>query len=183
MRPNLHLIIAHLDLPGMSAELMCSRIRDDAVPRSVQIIMVCANNRTAIEQASRCRPNAVILRPVNTGILLSRAQQLLAVVWRETFRISITVTVQGNEKGGTFSCRSRDISLSGMLMETEQKLEKGDCISCSFVLPDSTKIMATGEIVRAMNGRGVVMNHYGVQFVQMSAESRNALEKFINGKS
>lgn len=177
------LIITHLDLPGMSPERATARIREDAELRTVQLIMICANNRSAIEQCSRCRPNAVFLRPVNPSLLLSRAQRLLDISSRETSRLLITVSVEGSAEESIFFCQSRDVSASGMLIETDKTLPPGSRVVCSFSLPDSTRIQAAGEIVRSPKQASGNLHLYGVKFVSLSSEEQTALETFIDKKS
>lgn len=178
------LIILPVDLPGTGIELVCSIIRTDPVLRGAQLMLICPNTRQAIEQTSRCRPNAVVLRPVNAGLLLSRAQQLLDVPSRETYRVLINISVDSIRDNSTFFCRSQDISATGMLIETDRTLTHGASLKCSFFLPDSTRIQASAEVVRTLGSPvrdGV--NRYGVRFIQIGPQERKALEDFIEQKS
>ena len=55
------------------------RCRKEAGPRPVPVIMVCANTRAAIEEASRCRADAVLLLPINPPLLLGKAGRFSTV--------------------------------------------------------------------------------------------------------
>ncbi len=178
------LIITQLDLPGISTEQAADRIRQDAGMCTVKILMICPNTKNAIEQCLRCGAAAVILRPVNPLVLLAKAQQLLAIAWRETFRALVNVEVEGRAAGSTFYCRSKDISVSGILLETEQQLDKGSKISCSFYLPDSAQVQATAEVVRMVPAQDRnAPSQYGLKFLQMKEEHRRALELYIHSKA
>jgi DNA-binding response OmpR family regulator len=178
------LIITQLDLPGMGTEQLFARMREEAGLHSAPLLMVCPNTGSAIEQCSRCGAAAVILRPVNPLVLLAKAQQLLAIAWRETFRALVNVVVEGHAGNSMFFCRSRDISVSGILLETEKRLDRGSRISCSFYLPESAQVQATAEVVRTVNPLDQKAPHqYGLKFLQMNAEHRRALEMFIHAKS
>jgi CheY-like chemotaxis protein len=181
---RVHLIITQLDMPGMATEQFCSLVREDPELRAVSVIMICTNNRAEIEQSSRCRANAVILRPVNPALLLAKAQQLLDISWRETYRVLLSLTVDGNAKDTPFFCRSQNISTSGMLIETDKTLPHGDRVICSFFLPDSMRIQAAGEIVRIpQQATGSTVKQYGVKFSNLTPEARQALEAFVEKKA
>jgi len=185
---RVHLIITELDMPGMSSEQLFSLIRKDAELRSVSVLMICPNTPAAIEQSSRCGANAVLLRPVNPAMLLAKAQQLLDIAWRETYRVLVSVEgnaiVQGNPLNTTFFCRSQNISTTGMLIETDKTLTQGDHVVCSFFLPDSIRIQATGEIMRILpQAAGSKAKQYGVKFSSLPSEARRALESFVDKKT
>lgn len=178
------LIITQLDLPGITCEQFCSRIREDANLREVSIIMVCANNNSAKAQSARCRANAVVLRPFKSDVLLAKAKELLNISWRETYRVLLSVAVEGNANNQMFFCRSLDISATGMLIETEQVFSPGDRLVCNFFLPDATRIEATGEIVRTLEkAPGTDANRYGVHFLTLAPEAKKTLEAFIDAKA
>jgi CheY-like chemotaxis protein len=181
---RVHLIITQLDMPGMASEQFCSLVREDPELRAVSVIMICTNNRAEIEKSSRCRANAVILRPVNPALLLAKAQQLLDISWRETYRVLLSLTVDGNAKDTPFFCRSQNISTSGMLIETDKTLPHGDRVICSFFLPDSMRIQAAGEIVRIpQQATGSTVKQYGIKFLTLTPEARQALEAFVEKKA
>jgi len=178
------LIVTHLDLPGMNIEQLASLIAKDPALRTVQLLLVCANTPAAIEHCSRCNPSAVILRPVNPTLLLARAQQLLEIATRETFRVLISVAVEGAMGDSAFFCKSQDISATGMLIETDRPLPKGKKLTCTFCLPTGTRIQTKGEIVRTIDGdKGAGVNRYGVKFAKISGEDRIALETFVAERS
>jgi DNA-binding response OmpR family regulator len=178
------LIIMPVDLGGSDIGPFCTTVREDAMLREVQMIIVCPNTRAAMEQASRCKPNGVVLRPVNPSVLLARAQQLLDVASRETYRVLINVSVDSTRDNTTFFCRSHDISTTGMLIETDRALPRGTSLKCSFFLPNSTRVQATAEVMRIVSGSSKDgVNRYGVRFVQISSRERSALEEFIVQKT
>lgn len=190
-KERVHLIIAELDMPGMqgmSTEKLFSLIRKDSELRSVSVLIICPNSPAAIEQSSRCGANAVLLRPVDPAMILSKAQQLLEIASRETYRVLVAVEgnaiIHGNPLNTTFFCRSQNISTTGMLIETDKTLAQGDHVVCSFFLPDSIRIQATGEIVRILpQASEAEAKRYGVKFSILTSEARQALESFVDKKA
>ncbi len=178
------IIVAELHAPGMKSEELCSAIRSDKVLSKVSMIILCPDNAADIEKSARCKANAVLTLPVDTAQLLEKVRQLLDISWRESYRVLVSVSVSGTSKDKSFFCRSENISITGMLVETEKVFEKGDQLSCSFFLPDSAQIKTTGEIVRVMKQvAGSKTCQYGIRFSALSAEAKSAIDVFIERKS
>jgi len=181
---QVNLIITQLDMPGMPTEQFCSVIREEANLRAVSLIMVCGNNPVAIEKSSRCRANAVLLRPVHPLLLVVKAQQLLEIASRDTYRVLLSATIEGRSRDDSFFCRSRNVSATGILIETDKVLAEGDHLSLSFFLPDAKQVLASGRIVRTLaQSPGEKTNQYGLLFTELSPEAKRLLMAFIEKKS
>jgi DNA-binding response OmpR family regulator len=180
------LIIVPLDLPGsLGMEQACATLQADPLLGAARLLLVCPNRRDAIEQASRCRPKAVVLRPVNPGVLLARAQQFLDLASRETYRVLINVSVDtAGRDNHTFFCRSHDISATGMMIETDRALEQGARITCAFFLPDASRFQAPAEVVRTVTQDSKDgLRRYGLRFLQLGPQERKALDDFVKLKA
>ena len=181
---QVNLIITQLDMPGMPTEQLCSVIRDEPNLRSVSLIMVCENNAAAIEQSSRCRANAVLLRPVHPLLLVVKAQQLLEIASRDTFRVVLSARIEGRSRDDSFFCHSRNISATGMLIETDKTLDEGARLSLSIFLPDAKQIEASGKIVRTpARTPGEKTHQYGMMFTEISPEAKRLLGEFVEKKA
>lgn len=174
------LIMTRLDMPGMASVELFQLIREDPVLRTVSTIMACANTPEAIKESSRCRVNAVLLDPLHPVLLMAKAQQLLDIAARESIRVLLGVTVDGRFGQEAFYCRSKNISASGMMIETPRRLAEGARLSCQFYLPDAKKVEATGKIVRIIQimpgGQG---HQYGLMFTDVAPETKKLLSDFV----
>ena len=181
---RVNLIVTQLDMPGMDTVQCCARIREEEDLRAVSMIMVCDNSSAEIERSSRCKANAVLLRPVHPVVLMVKAQQLLDIASRETYRVLLRARIDGQAVNGQFFCRSRNISATGMLIESDRQFTEGTRLSCSFFLPDAKRVEASGKIVRIIkkadqqNG-----HHYGFMFTDISVEAKQFLASFVEDKS
>ncbi len=181
---KVNLIINHFTTQGMSSERFCSVVREDRELSRVSVIIVCAKIQSDIEAGERCKANAIVTRPVDPAILLEKAQQLLDISSRASCRILLNVSVDGTIGNTSFFCRSENISASGMLMETDQLLAKGDKIACSFFLPAGMRIQTTAEVVRTIRkAHGSRAHQYGLTFIRLTAEAKRALADFVETKS
>ena len=177
---NVNLIITQLAMPGISTEQLCSAIRKDERLRRVSLLMLCDDTAADRERVLRCKPNAVLTHPFDVQHLLEKAQQLMDIPWRGSFRVLLSVSIAGNSKERAFFCRSENISTTGLLLETERTLAKGDRVTCSFFLPDSRQLVAQGEVVRAITQSTQKSQHrYGIRFFELAPEVKAAIETFV----
>jgi len=181
---HVNLIITQLEMPGMPTEQFCSVIRQEEALRAVSLIMVCGNNPAAIEKSSRCRANAVLLHPVHPLVLLVKAQQLLDIASRDTYRVLLSASIEGSSKDDSFFCRSRNLSATGILIETDKVLAEGVRLSLSFFLPDAKQVQASGKIVRTLaQTAGEKSHQYGLAFTDIAPEARRLLMEFVGKKA
>lgn len=177
------LIIANLDESILNGELLCSAIREDKELCKVSLIITHSKSTRDIPEISRCRANAFIERSADPAILLSKAHQLLNVPVRETFRAPIFVKVRQDSKMDPSLGYSENISITGMLFDSEKKIIKGEIILCKFVLPDSMHIRTEAEIVRFCDkGMENATNQYGIRFLELPEKFRKAIEAYIRKK-
>jgi CheY-like chemotaxis protein len=177
---RVNLIITQLDMPGMTCEQFCSAIREDEDLRAVSVLMVCENTPSAIERSRQCRANAVLLQPVHPLTLAIKAQQLLDIAARETVRVLLRANVDSIAGGEEFLCRSRNISATGMLIETVKPLAEGARLSCQFSLPGAKNIQASCKIIRSVEpASGDEDRQYGIMFTDLSQEAKKLLADFV----
>jgi CheY-like chemotaxis protein len=177
-------IITSLNSPGLRSEELCSALRSENALRKVSVILICPDNATDIGRSAQCKANAVLTMPVDPADLLGKIRGLLDISWRESYRVLVSVIVEGSNKDRPFFGRSGNISTTGILLESEKVLEKGDQLMCSFFLPGSEQIKTNGEIVRVMQSTGGSKTfQYGIRFSQLSVEARLAIEEFVEKKS
>jgi DNA-binding response OmpR family regulator len=178
---HVDIIITDRDTRGISGDQLCALIKKDPDLHTVAIIIVCACDTAQMARSIRAGADAVILRPIKPSFLLAKVKQLLELSWRETYRVTLDVSVDGKAEDGTFSCRSMDISIQGLLLETSRTFTIGERVVCSFVLPDSSVIRARGEVARSLEKQpDSDGNRYGVHFLDLTDQERKAIEAFLD---
>lgn len=191
---RMDLIMVALDMPVMGGDGLCSAIRQDESPRQgksdmqeksdkkVYISLVCPGRKPELRRCESCGADSSVTSP---EALMEKVARVLGVPERRDKRVLIKVTVNGRFKTEPFFCTSGDVSVSGILLETEKTLARGDAITCSFFLPDAggaappaeNRIDAKGEVTRVVKA-GDCCN-YGVRFLNLPPESREAMEAFV----
>jgi len=177
---RVHLIISDFDLPRMGGVQLCSLIRGDAALRGVSLIMVCKADPAAVAECKQAGVNAVLTEPVDPAELFSRIAELLIIPHRQAIRSLLRVSVAGQESKVVFPGISQNISISGMLLETERKLSPGDRLACSFSI-GSREIASEVVVMREVRS-GSERYRYGVKFMNLDTKSLIIIEQFVSGR-
>jgi DNA-binding response OmpR family regulator len=177
------IIIADLDADILKGELFCSTIREDEELCRVSLIITYSGNPN-IQRISSCRANAFIKKSADPALLIEKARQLMSIPVREAYRTPIGITVNCDSTGGPSLGYSENISVTGMLIDTEKTFSKGEILLCSFVLPDSTHVRTKAEIVR-ISARATEhdANQYGIRFLDLDAACRTAIADYVRKRN
>ena len=174
------IIIAELDSQALSGELFCSAIRDNEELCRVSLIIIHSGGASEIQRVSMCRANAVIEKSTDPAIIIEKARQLMSIPGREAYRAPIGIMVNCDNMRQPALGYSENISVTGMLFDSEKSFSKGEIISCWFVLPDSTHIRTLAEIVRiAKRVTEHDTNQYGIRFLGLDPAFRTAISDYV----
>ena len=175
---KVNLIVADMELQDISGDMLCARLREDSESRAVSFILVC-HNAEQMEKGTRHGANICLKRPFPANEILGHVEKMLAISVRKGYRVLLRAKVKGSKDDTVFFCTSQNLSVSGILIETDRSLAVGDLISCSFYLPGSAHISAEGEVARIENSdSGKLL--CGVRFTTLDTSSKNAIEEFIS---
>jgi len=174
------LIVTDIALPVMGGAELFSVIRGDAALKEVSLIMVCDGTEPARKLCLQAGANTILTKPVDPFELFSRISELLVIPQRQNMRALLQVSVAGKEGGKSFRGLSHNISISGMLLEAEQELRKGDRITCPVGIA-GREIAVEGEIVR-VEKTSTGRYRCGVKFYNLDTKSLILIEQFVKGK-
>ena len=169
------LIITDNALPHLGGAELCSRIRSDAELKYVSIIVICDD--TEQSQCPESGANIVIRRPLDTGVLLWQASKLLVIPTRKDMRVLLRASIKGMEGDSAFFAQSHNISISGMLLETERVLKPGDRLTCAFNVAHS-EVTLTCSVER-VETTASKRNRYGVRFMNCDTKTLIIIENFV----
>ncbi len=175
-----HLIIIDLNMPIISGDEICRIIREDNSLKDVSIILVHPYKKADIKRCESSGANAFLAEPVGLEELFNAVSTLLHIPKRESMRVLMRITVKGNLDHKFFFSISRDISSSGILIETDHILSKGEHLTCSFFIK-SHQITAHGEIVR-ITKKGLDRYQYGIKFIDLDHKSKSMIEAFVKSR-
>jgi DNA-binding response OmpR family regulator len=175
-----NLIITHLDMSGIKNVDLFRIIRSNKDLRDVSVIMICKGNLVNREICRQCGANAIITTPVDTDLLNSKVRQFLNVAPRKKYRAPLAVAIEGKFKNRPLPFWTENISVSGMLIKTEEPLSRDAGIFISFFLPDGTHVSGYGEITRVIQMEeepGAFL--YGVKFTSIEPDVKSAINEAV----
>ncbi len=176
---NADLIVTDLDLPDLTAEQLCRQIREAETFRRVALVVLCGADEGERRRAAECRANVQLIRPEDAEAFAAQLARLLATPLRARYRVLARVTVEDGDEPRSFFCTSENVSATGILLETEEELQLGQTLDCTFYLPGRLRVATQGKVVR--EAPAASERQFGVQFVDLSGEAQIALEHFVAG--
>lgn len=172
------LVILDIQLADVSGEQFCRQISSrEGVPKLI-ILLVCNDTDDDFARLKDSGAAALIARPIKPLQLIKTVGQFLTVQLVRSRRVSLRVKVISKKDAIEFFCLSHNISLTGMLIETDFSLELGCTIICQFSIPGSIDVESEGEIVRSsrtMDGA----HQYGIRFTAMHRRCRHEIDTYI----
>lgn len=175
---QIDLLFIDIKLDDDTGESFCARIRNTESKIRPVILLVCNDSEEDFAKLKSCGADALIARPIKPLQLIKTVGQFLSVQLVRSRRVSLRVKVISKRDTVEFFCISHNISLTGMLIETEYFLEIGSLLICQFSLPDSLDIETEGEIVRSartMDGAHL----YGIHFTTLNRRFRHEIDLYI----
>jgi CheY-like chemotaxis protein len=172
-------------LPDQSLADAIKRIRALPATRHVSILVVLGSDeRATIEAAALAAgANAVLRRPLDTGRLEDWVAKLLEVPRRVDARVPVQGQVVGSphqKPNGHFYGLSRNLSVHGMLLASPVRLPAAPDLDLEFQLPEGlARIRALGRVVREAGEVGWPYLGYGVEFLFVPDESKDAIGQLV----
>lgn len=172
------LLFIDVKIEEETGEAFCSSIRSSQSKTRPVIILVCNDTEDEFTRLKSSGADALIARPIKPLQLIKTVGQFLSVQLVRSRRVSLRVKVISKKDEVEFFCISHNISLTGMLIETEFSLDIGSVIICQFSIPGSLDVETEGEIVRSartMDGAHL----YGIHFTTLSRNFRHEIDQYI----
>jgi len=176
------LIIIDLDMPDMPGDAVCTALLKGPDMNGSRIIIATEPAETDIKRCEECGAGAYITKPVNPVSLMTKIASSLDIPVRKAYRMPIKMTITGQAGNLTLAASTVNISSSGMLIETRQKLIIGDILNCSFLLPGTLTISVTGEVKRVITKTMGNIYHYGVYFTSIDPSAKRIIEDFVKSR-
>ncbi len=183
---NLHasqqadLIITDYDLPFMDAAKLCSLIRNDAELKNVSIIVVCNAADEIVKQCWESGANSVVPKPASMDVLFAKMSELLVVPHRKDIRALQRISVAKREGDTNFFAQSLNISISGMLIETDRSFKEGDRLTCTFKIAHSEVVVDCMVMRTDMTASGRRL--YGIKFLNCDTKSLVIIDHFVKSQ-
>lgn len=177
------LIVTTPETPGLTCEALIHTIRRAESMRNVSFLLICDSTPAQLERCRRSGANAVVTKPIDYVLFADKVRELLEVAPRRFYRVGLNVSIEGARSDQSLAFSSQNISTSGMLIRSGERLAPGERIDCSFYLPDGQHLSAAGRVVRVVNAADDGANHnYGIRFESLAPDAEYAIAAFIEKK-
>jgi CheY-like chemotaxis protein len=171
-------IIAEAGLPLMGGARLCAAIRNEPALRQVSLILVADGSAASRNECATAHANAVLESPVDPGQLFLKISELIQVPQRHDIRSLLHVSLH-DRPGGTFLGVTKNISISGLLIETDRKLAVGEKLACVFSI-GGREISTECAVMRAERTASDTFR-YGVMFSHLDTKAFVIIDQFVKG--
>jgi DNA-binding response OmpR family regulator len=165
-------------MPMMGGIKLCQAIRENDDLKKVSIVMAVDDGAEALVQCREARPNAIIRKPVDPLELFSKLSELLVIPERKDIRVLMRASIAASDKTVSFLGMSHNISISGMLLETDYALRQGDRFSAIITVSHREFAVECRVIRAAAAGKRF---RYGVKFLNLDTKTLITLDQFVKG--
>jgi len=158
-------------------------LREDPGTRPTAIVVLDAAPTVSAERALReAGANLVLHSPVDPALWDPRLDELLSVPRRRDARIAVRLRTWSRLPGESEDVPgfALNISVRGILLECERRIEVGTRIDVSFVLPgDDRELSVLSEVVR-LAGSLEEHHRYGIKFTVMRGDAQQRIARFVD---
>jgi CheY-like chemotaxis protein len=177
--PDLVLLDALIE--DLTPEEFVHALHSDRAGEGVPVIVVLGDDASADEARQRtvlAAGAAVVLhRPASAVELNVRVCDCLGISLRRHVRTFVKMKVDATVGAATHFATISNISLGGVLVQSDHPIALGEIIKLSFFLPgDDDPITTFAKVVR--EGRGAEKG-YGCQFLDLPDASRERIHAFV----
>jgi len=173
------IVLLDLVMPDITGDKICEQIKSNPQTASIPVIIV--TTRAKPEEIERCRLagcDDFATKPLNHYELLTKVVQLMKIPHRRLKRVFVRLesAIEGNDSSSYGT--SLDLSETGMLLETVQKLDVGEKIWVRFRFAEGVEIKVMGKVARVERAEFRNMR-YGIEFIDISEEDRTRIREAI----
>lgn len=97
---------------------------------------------------------------------------------RKYRRVPLVTEVECSQSGESFLLTSRDLSIGGVFLHTNENFPTGTVLHLRFYLEEKNQVEVDGTVAYSVPGLGV-----GVEFVDLPKSQREALEQYVSSQT
>jgi CheY-like chemotaxis protein len=183
-RPGL--IFMDLHMPKMNGAECCALIKQDPLLRSVPVVMVTAEGKEPDRSLCfKAGCDEFLTKPIDRNIYLETARKYMSSIDRRYPRVPCRAELKLRINGQVSSGEIRDISLHGLYVATDYKVDVETMLELAFALheADSALVQIKGRVAWVNSKKNVKKPDlpvgFGVEFIAMTKNSKQILNYFV----
>lgn len=182
------IIVINADFPRLNVVTVVSSLKSDAETSPIPIIVTSVRSDQQLQKRLTEAGIALFVeQPVPRETFIKRIRQILDQSARNDDRIETEGMVVKVSAGGErfFQCEIADVSGTGMLLQTSERLAEGSSVDLEFVLPEFKKpLKIRGSVVRHVEiqskSGGNKTQGIGVRFQEYHGDAQKRLERYLS---
>ncbi len=175
------LVLAELDFPPSGGDALCIDIKKNFPGNNTFVILACGTSAAELKKCGMSGADSYVKTPIEPDAIKRRINAILQKEKWRAHRVLVKVRVESSFRSEEFFCTSRNLSSTGIFLETDKPLARGDVVNCSFFLPDAERIRTNCRIVRV--DKGMHNKHaYGAEFIEIDQSEKKIIDDFIQSQ-
>jgi uncharacterized protein (TIGR02266 family) len=187
---NPDLVFVDLYMPDMNGDECCRVIKSDPRTKEIPVVIVTMSGKEAdIERCRKAGCNEILFKPINRERFIETTKKYLKVQERDQVRYFARLQISfGKEDSQRMSDYAINLSTGGVFLETTNLMEENTPLAAEFVLPNRNISISCKARVAWVNHPDLIKNQnlpvgMGIQFLDLSEESMNAIRSYIKEES
>jgi CheY-like chemotaxis protein len=171
------IVLVDRDLPR-AAELV-KELRDDAETRQLSVVALARGEFASSELGLLEAGANAVLRLPPSGDWDDRLFRLMQVPVRRDVRVPIHLQLDlgFGATGQPFAALALNLSVTGLLVESDHPLQVGDDLVFTLELPGGRTVHGTATVVR----HAAETSRYGLELAQVKGDGRVKLKAWMDG--
>jgi uncharacterized protein (TIGR02266 family) len=177
------LIIEELHPGDADDDPLCAGLKADARTRGIPVILVVPAEERL--RAIKAKPDVLLLKPVVPRELFEAVNRFVPLPTRRVPRYEVNLRFTFEFKGRRMQAFTRNLSLNGAFIKTDQAIPEGSHLRIHFTIPGDFEEIDCGGVVRQLvdmkpsnrTARGI-----GVEFEGIRDEELARLEAYIGSR-
>ena len=176
------LILMRIPLADLSVSALTLGLTQRFSQNADTPLLLLAEGRQHEAALGYSSPRIQVVNVNNPSTNLERLiSAALGIAMRTATRLDVEVEVEAGESINRRRYRTRDISTSGMLLETSHILPVGTEFVFNFTLPERfTPIHGRGQVVRHATEHEPLSSGMGVKFIDFPEGAEDAIQAFVH---
>ncbi|HEU4403078.1 MAG TPA: response regulator [Candidatus Polarisedimenticolia bacterium] len=176
-----HLILLDLEMPKMDGVAACAAMRQDPTLASIPIIIMSATGSPENRERSlKAGCTEFVPKPEKPEDLLGLVARILEVKQREATRLTVVFNANGSLGSRQVVGQGRNLSTSGLLLDSPGPLAVGSILSLEFYLPKLRyQVKVQGEVTRSNVGPDGT-HQAGIRFTDLSQADQEQILEYVS---
>jgi CheY-like chemotaxis protein len=171
---RLDVVVVDSAMPGAAS--IVAAVREDPITRTTAIVAL-GRSEFGFGHLDLLEAGANAILPLPPGHDWDdRLMRLIHVPVRRATRFPVDLAIVGGLQNGlSFTGRALNLSVHGLLLESDHALQVGDDLRLSFEMPGAAGVVrGTGTVVRAASA-----HHFGVELTHVHEDGRVRIKRFV----